>query len=71
MITKSELKNDGHWIALREFLGEPEFDNYLITETGDDTLAMFYLTINSFLNKIRLNALNPTTYWNKVFQDRN
>jgi len=69
MITKSELKSDGHWIALRDFRGEPEFNNYLILETGDDTLAFFYLTTNSFLNKIKLNALNPASYWNELFKE--
>jgi hypothetical protein len=71
MITKGQQKQDGWWIALREFMGSPEFDGYFAIETGGNTLAMFYLTTNSFLNKIRLNALNPTEYWNQLFTEIN
>ena len=69
MVTKGQQKSDGWWLALREFRGAEDFDGYFSVSTGNDTLAMFYLTTNSFLNKIRLNALNPTEYWNQLFTE--
>ena len=69
MITKGQQKSDGWWLALREFRGAEDFDGYFHVNTGNDTLAMFYLATNSFLNRIRLNALNPTEYWNQLFSE--
>jgi hypothetical protein len=69
MITKGEVTPGGWLLALREFRGPIAFDGYFAINCGDRTLAMFFLTLNSFLNKIRLNALNPVEYWNQVFRE--
>lgn len=68
MITKGQIKDNEWWIALRNFNGVNEYDGYFKVETSKDTLALFYLTLNSFMDKIRLNALNSTKYWNDIFK---
>jgi len=69
MITKGELKSGGYWLALRKYSGKQEFDGYFSVNTEADTLVLFYLTLNTFLNEIRLKAINLLNYWNIIFKE--
>lgn len=70
MITKGELKKDGYWFALRNFKGVQKFDRFYMLELEEDTLAFFYLTLNVFLNQIRLKSISLHEYWNKMYMTK-
>lgn len=70
MITKGELKKDGYWFALRNYKGVQKFDGFYMVELGEDTLSFFYLTLNVFLNQIRLKSIGLHEYWNKMYMTK-
>jgi hypothetical protein len=60
-------------IAERDGKGHPilgggqDFDKYLWTATGDDTLPLFYFTVNACLSHLRLRAPNFAHLWENLF----
>lgn len=46
--------------------GQP-FNGFAITRTNDDTLSLFFLTLNTILNNTRLRSPDFTSYWRSVF----
>ncbi len=46
--------------------GEP-FNNYAMQLTGQDTLPLFFLTLNAILNSLKLRAPDFVQYWQRVF----
>jgi hypothetical protein len=59
MIEKSKLVDK---VAQPAFLGEP-FDFYVSIDTGQDTLPIFFLTMNIWLNNTLLRAPDLNAYW--------
>jgi hypothetical protein len=48
--------------------GGRDFDKYLWTATGDDTLPLFYFTVNVCLAHLRLRAPNFAQLWDRLFR---
>jgi hypothetical protein len=46
-----------------------EYKDYLALPTGDDTLPLFFLTVNACLAQLRLRALDFSAVWNHLFFD--
>jgi hypothetical protein len=46
--------------------GQP-FNAYALHPSGNDTLPLFFLTLNAILNSIRLRAPDFNQYWRQVF----
>ena len=65
IIRAAELAGQEH---LR-LTGEQDFDFYRWAETGDDTLPLFYFTINACLAHLRLRVPNFPELWKSVFSE--
>jgi hypothetical protein len=59
MIQRSKLVNN---VADSAFLGEP-FDLFVSINTGQDTLPIFFLTVNIWLNNTFLRVPDLNAYW--------
>jgi hypothetical protein len=62
MIERSKLMNN---VAQPAFLGEP-FDLFASINTGKDTLPIFFLTVNIFLNNTSLRVPDLIAYWQQL-----
>lgn len=45
-----------------------DYEKFIGVKTGNDTLPLFYLTVNIILNQIVLRSPNLGDYWGNVFQ---
>jgi hypothetical protein len=45
-----------------------EYEKFIGIKTGENTLSLFYLTVNTILNQIILRSPNFNDYWGNVFQ---
>ena len=46
-----------------------EYNNFGIIRTTEDLIPLMFLTINAYLNNIRLKAINYSDYWIELFTD--
>ena len=44
-------------------------DSYSVVNTGDDTIPMMFLTLNTCLNQIKLKTPNYNDYWKALFTE--
>ncbi len=61
---KQDNSNNGRIAKLGE-----EFNDYAVLQTGEDTLPLFFLTLNICLNQIILKAPDFDFYWTQILNE--